>query len=226
MTDTTQPLITPGHFRLPRLTRHLFLFYLLQHFFAFHEMTGGGKIRSYGPAKRFTFTRDGIDYSVLGGFIGAPLAAIVIENAIFSGARIFQAFGTAGSLGTSNWGIGDLQTPKKGYDETGMIHDYGGEHAETHFSYSTQAISCEAIVSVNSFYRLTPMKLAYYRNQRIDLIDMESAPLNFIARLHGVSFEPLFVISDRIVGDSSWQMSTDKKAMGSSIERGLQQLLP
>lgn len=221
----TQSLIRPEHFTLPKLNENAFLFFIQHHLFLFHDLVQGGKIKSYGPAKRFDFSCQGKDCTALGGFIGAPLAVIIIENAIHSGAKYIKGFGTAGCVGSHSIEIGEIHRPAEAVDETGMIRDYGGNESTTKLSYSKHQPSCRRIVTVNSFYRLTEKKLEHYKAQNIELIDMEAAPLDFVCRSKGVEYEPLFVVSDKINPDHTWQYETKSSRLMAGIETGLKQLL-
>jgi purine-nucleoside phosphorylase len=106
-----------------------------------------------------------------------------------------------------------------------MINDYGGTESITEFAYSKKKPSCRQIVTVNSFYRLTEAKLTYYKSLNIDLIDMEAAALNYVSKSKGACFEPLFVVSDKINPDLSWQYENKSSRLKAGIEHGLQQLL-
>ncbi|MCG8336544.1 MAG: hypothetical protein MJE63_18710 [Proteobacteria bacterium] len=220
-----QSLIKPEHFTLPKLNENIFLFFIQHHLYLFHELVEGGKIKSYGPAKRFDFTCQGKDCTALGGFIGAPLAVIILENAIHSGGKYIKGFGTAGCVGSHSIDIGEVHRPAEAVDETGMIRDYGGDETITQLNYQNHQPSCRRIVTVNSFYRLTEVKLEQYKTQNIDLIDMEAAPLDFVSRSKGVRYDPLFVVSDKINPDHTWQYENKSAKFMAGIEMGLKQLL-
>jgi hypothetical protein len=142
-----------------------------------------------------------------------------------SGGKAFKSFGTAGYIGTGKIDIGEVHRPATGWDETGMIRDYGGQDKLTAFNYPDLHPTCRGIVSVNSFYRLTPDNLARYRRQEIDIIDMEAAPLNHVITGKGATFQPLFVISDKINPDLSWHYQNKSERLDTGIEIGLHQLL-
>ena len=218
-------LIKATAFKLPKLEPHLFLFFSLQHFFMFHEKVQGTKVKSYGPAKRFSFTHHDRSYSALGGFIGAPLATIIVENAMVSGGKFFHAFGTAGWLGSASENIGSVQVPALGFDETGMISDYCGLKSSTTFAQTASQKTDLSVVSVNSFYRLTLSNLKRYQGQQISLIDMEAAPLNYIITQNRAHFYPTFVISDFIDREQQWRNEFRSQAFSEGLQRGLDQLL-
>lgn len=222
MTNSDQsPLILPADFKLPPLQSRVFLFFMLNHFYRFHEMMSGGKIKSFGPAKRFNFTFQQEACTALGGFIGAPLAAITLENAIASGGRTFHAFGTAGWVGVGETPIGQTVQPTFGLDETGIVKDYDGKEPLIHFTSPAPDKRQIGTVSVNSFYRLTPSNLLRYRQQKIDLIEMEAAPLSFIAAQKGASYQPVFVVSDGITPENTWKNG----ALSTEFNEGLIQSL-
>lgn len=225
MEAPSSSIIQPGYFKLPRLEKEVYLFFILNHFYQFHDMVKGANVSSFGPAKRFDFEKNGQQCSALGGFIGAPLAVIIVENAMVSGATTFYSFGTAGSIGNAAIEIGEQHLPQKGYDRTGMILDYGGEKPETDFQLDESRFTCNAIVSVNSFYRLTPERLEEYRSNKIDLIDMEAAPLNYVIQSKGATFYPTFIVSDKVNDEYKWHYEKNTSRFKSAIENGLASLL-
>ena len=143
-----EAIINPAMFKLPKLEKDIILFFILKHFYMFQELVAGSKIKSYGPAKRFSFEHKGKLHSVLGGMIGAPLAVINVENAIASGGRNFSSFGTAGWIGETQREIGSLVVPEKGMDETGIIRDYEGADDLTSFNPKPGLPTCNGIVTV------------------------------------------------------------------------------
>ncbi len=218
-------IINPGDFRLVPLESNVILFFILRHFYMFHEMVKGSKIKSYGPAKRFSFAHEQGNFSVLGGFIGAPLAALILENAIASGGKHFQSFGTCGWIGEEAVELGSLHIPASGMDKTGMMADYGAEKPITEFHYPDKNPTCRKIVSVNSFYRLTHDNLHNYRENQADLIDMEAAPLNYITLFRGGNYQPLFVVSDYVDPTLKWVEGTKTNSFLNGLERGLNRIL-
>lgn len=218
MTNPDDPIIKPSHFKLPEIERNVILFYIAHHFHLLRRWVDGEKPRSFGPAKRFDHRINGKDWTILGGFVGAPLAAIVLENAIHAGGRHFHAFGTCGWIGGSPCSFGEVHIPAEGVDETGMAGDYGGESNRIRFTQAEESTTCSKIVSVNSFYRLTPRKLESYRKQNIDLIDMEAAPLSHICSLNRTTFHPRFLVSDCVTGDLKWVNGSTSTAFRQGLE--------
>jgi len=214
-------IIHPSVFKLPPLEKSGILFFILQHFYMFHNLVNGSKIKSYGPAKRFSFEKDGRKISVLGGMIGAPLAVIVVEIAMASGMKHFRSFGTTGWVSDKKQTIGALVNPAKGKDETGMIKDYGGQSDYTTFECRPGVTVCENIVTVNSFFRLTNNKIGQYRKQQIEIIDMEAVPLNHVILNSGGTYQPLFVVSDRVDEEFKWENGSRSDQFLSGLNEGL-----
>lgn len=208
-------------FTLPGLTKKTVLFFNLRHFMLFHRKVNGSKIKSFGPAKRFQWENDSKKITALGGMIGAPLAVLVSEMAMASGAEVIYSYGSAGSVGAEPLEIGQLIFPLKGYDETGICNDYKAPEPIQKFASHFDVQSCEAITSVNSFFRLTKSNIDRYRKSNIQLIDMEAAPLNWVVNRLGNRYHPLFVVSDRVTSALEWENGGDSDGFKTGFELGL-----
>ncbi len=217
----TDSLIRPDMFVLPRLTKEIVLFFNLRHFMLFHHRVNGSKIKSFGPAKRFQWENNSRKVTTLGGMIGAPLAVLVSEMAMASGAEVIYSYGSAGSVAEEPLEIGELISPLKGYDETGICNDYKAPQPIQKFISFFDVQSCEAITSVNSFFRLTRSNIDRYRKSKIQLIDMEAAPLNWVINRLGNRYHPLFVVSDRVTPDLKWENGGDSDRFQTGFELGL-----
>jgi hypothetical protein len=216
-----QAIITPSSFHLPTINEYVILFFNLQYLYQFKELIGDGKIKPFGPSRYFNFTSQGIKITAIGGLIGAPLAVLTVENAIQKGGRRFLSFGSAGWLADKPEEIGQVLMPRRGIDTTGISADYENEQTTMSFENYQKIKSCNAVVSVNSVYRLTPEKVIDFRSKKIDLIDMESAPLNqVILQLDGIYY-PVFVISDRIEKDFTWSNGFANPLLQESIKTTL-----
>lgn len=218
-------LVSPKDFNLPQLSHTVVIFFNLQHLFMFKEIVQGGKIKTYGPSKRFTYEKNGQKVTALGGMIGAPLAVLNIENALYSGAKQFITFGSAGWLSATETAYGNLFSPTAAVDETGMAKDYGSSTTQIPISEAPgTVITCGKIVSINSFYRTTLKRVNEYRENGIDLIDMEAAPLHHIIPLLGGSVQSLFAVSDRFSKGSSWTNGMMTPEFKAGIEEGLNKI--
>jgi len=221
----TELIIKPTMFNLPQLTDEIILFFNLQDFYLFRSIYGGSKVKSFGPAKRFSIELNHTVKTVLGGMIGAPLSMIILENAIASGAKKVCAFGSTGYLGLEQREIGDIVVPAFGKDETGMTNDYGADHqAEFLFKNPFDILPCQGIVSVNSFYRLSKDKVKTYRQKKIELIDMEATPMSYVAAEFGCDYFPVFVISDQIDKNYQWYNGTKSEKYKTGVENGMRMI--
>jgi len=211
-------------FTLPRLTEEIVLFFNMQHFMRFHQRVNGSKIKSFGPAKRFQWESDSKKVTALGGMIGAPLAVLISEMAMASGAEVIYSYGSAGSVAEEPLEIGELIFPLRGYDETGICNDYEAPEPIQTFTSFFNVRSCEAINSVNSFFRLTGSNIDRYRSSKIQLIDMEAAPLNWVINRLGNKYHPLLVVSDRVTPALEWENGGDTDGFKTGFELGLELL--
>lgn len=220
-----ESIIKPTMFNLPKLTDEIILFFNLQDFYHFRSIYGGSKVKSFGPAKRFSLEINHIVKTVLGGMIGAPLSVLILENAIASGVKTVYALGSAGYLGSKPRYIGNTVVPVFGRDETGMTTDYGAD-LDTEFLFKNvfKASPCQGIVSVNSFYRLSKEKVKKHRQDNIDLVDMEATPMRYIATTFDCKYHPLFVISDQVDEKYQWYNGAKSEQYLAGIENGMRLL--
>ena len=218
-------IICPTMFNLPKLREKITLFFNLRHFHLFHELVEGTKVKGFGPSRRFHWESNGIRCTALGGMIGAPLAILTLENAVAAGGKYFNSFGSAGWISSNECKFGELIVPKIGVDETGISEDYEASTVLSVFDCCPGIAVCEKIVSVNSFYRLTIEKVTKYRAEKIELIDMESVPLNHVISYLGGRYLPLFVISDKVGEKFVWQDGSKDKSFHQGVEKGLKLLV-
>lgn len=217
----TESIIQPEMFALPELTKEIVLIFNFHHFKIFHRRVDGSKIKSFGPVRQFHWENGSKKVTALGGMIGAPLAVLVTEIAMVSGAEVIYSFGSAGSTGEAPLEIGELITPENGYDETGICSDYEALSPIQNFNPYFDVKSCQAINSVNSFFRLTRLNIKRYRKLKIQLIDMEASPLNCVINRLGNRYHPLFVISDRVTPDLKWENGGQSDQFKTGFELGL-----
>jgi len=218
-------IIQPAMMNLPALNENVTLIFSLSYFHMLHEMVKGSKIRSYGPCKRFSFETGGAPRDAIGGILGAPCAIIILESVVHSGGQHIVSFGSAGWVGKKNQEIGTLISPDLGVDETGICADYNSKKKEISLLPFPGVETCSKIVTVNSFYRLTEKNIKRYRTQEIDLIDMEATPLSCVSKILGVTFTPLFVVSDKVESDYSWNSGFNSPVLKKTVEVGLKKVV-
>ena len=214
-------IIKPADFSLPRINENVILFFNLNHFFMFRDYCSPTKVKSYGPSKKYNFQHQEKSYTVIGGCIGAPLAAITLENAIESGGKRFLTFGSAGWLSIDKPPTSIINSISAIYDQTGISEDYGFEsnilNLQNNVGYQ--------IVSTNSFYQLTKNKVKKYREQSIALIDMEIAPLVFITSLFKLTLKPVFIVSDLVDKDFNWKNLINTTEFSETLTSGFTHLI-
>ena len=214
-------IISPANFTLPKINENVILFFNLNHFFMFRNYCSPTKVKSYGPSKKYNFQYKEKSYTAIGGCIGAPLAAITLENAIESGGKRFLTFGSAGWLSIDKPPTSIINSISAIYDQTGISEDYGFEsnilNLQNNVGYQ--------IVSTNSFYQLTKNKVKKYREQSIALIDMEIAPLVFITSLFKLTLKPVFIVSDLVDKDFNWKNLINTTEFSETLTSGFTHLI-
>ena len=152
-----------------------------------------------------------IGISVAGPFMGAPYAAILIENLIAWGARKIIFLGWCGSLADSV-SIGDIVVPTGAIADEGTSRHYTGEeqHALARPSESIQRLMRQVlqekniafhqglIWSMDAIYRETPEKIAHFRNRNAVAVEMELSAVFNIGRFRNVDVGALLVVSDEL----------------------------
>ncbi len=168
-----------------------------------------------GPREVYLFQYSELKVAVCKPAIGAPLAAVAIEELIALGCKIFFLCGGAGTLieGTE---VGDLVLP------TGAVRDEG-----TSYHYlppspivepSPRAVKClESVLqrekihyrkgltwTTDGLYRETCDKIERYREQGCLTVEMEAAAVFAVARFRRVEAAALLFCADDLSG-TTWK---------------------
>jgi uridine phosphorylase len=146
--------------------------------------------------------------AVAGRFgIGAPTAAMVLEDLIALGAEAFLSIGVASAL-QSAAGAGDIVVCEGGVRDEGVSHHY---LAPARFSYPSRRLTEALKASLtaaglaftagptwtcDAFYRETVAEARHYREEGVQTLEMEAAALFAVAEYRGVDLGAAFVISD------------------------------
>ena len=218
-------IINPSDFPLPKINENVILFFNLNLFFMFRDFCSPTKVKSFGPSKKYNFQHQEKAYTAIGGCIGAPLAAITLENAIESGGKHFLTFGTAGWLSATESPPDLINHISTAHDQTGISRDYGSPTEIIETLQKSNTTKSYQVVSTNSFYQLTKNKIEKYQEQGITLIDMEIAPLLFIASLYKLKLNPVFVISDYVDHHYQWFNIAKSESFIDGTKTGLKELL-
>jgi uridine phosphorylase len=147
-----------------------------------------------------------------GPFIGAPYAAILLENLVSSGAREILFLGWCGSI-SPDVKIGDIVIPDGAYIDEGTSLHYGGRSGEKvgasiRLLEKTREVLAESGVPFHSgpvwttdaLYRETARAVAAYREKGGLAVEMECSALFSIAKFRKIDISGLLVVSDALTG--------------------------
>jgi uridine phosphorylase len=140
---------------------------------------------------------------------GAPLAAMVMEDLIACGARVFVGVGLASAIQPSVK-LKDLILPSVAVRDEGTSHHYlpkecpavptktildnlGGACRKAGVRYHVGPVW-----SSDAPYRETPSKLDYYRRSGVLGVDMETSAIFSVASYRGVSSGCVLVVSSNL----------------------------
>ena len=164
------------------------------------------------PARVWRLKRNGHEIDLVGPCMGAPVAAMVLEQLIAGGAKQIIAIGMAGSLDPS-LRIGDLALIKEAVSDEGTSKDYFPEQnpplpsesllsaASSELGQRGKKISACIGVSTDAFFRETRGKLDQFRAKGVRAVEMEMSALYTIARYRQVELLGMVIISDEHFGE-------------------------
>lgn len=165
--------------------------------------------------------------AVVGGFgIGAPVAAIVLEELAAVGVRRFVSMGTAGSL-QRDCGIGDVVVCERAIRDEGVSHHYVPPARYAHADPALTDALAGALATrldvargsswtIDTPFRETVAEARHYQAEGVLCVEMEAAALFSVAAHRGVAIASAFTISDSLA-DLVW----DPQFHSAETERGL-----
>jgi uridine phosphorylase len=148
-------------------------------------------------------------------WVGAPAAAVFVEEAIASGVRRILVVGAAGSL-SPRVRIGGLVIPRQALREEGTSYHYAppGHSAEASpelvkaLDTAARGLGGEPAVGLHwttdAPYREHREKIAEYAERGVLSVDMEVSALYTLARVHGVEAAAILAISDTLHEEEGW----------------------
>ncbi len=152
---------------------------------------------------------------LVGPFMGAPQAAMLMEVLTAWGGQHFLFIGWCGAI-DSRVKIGDIVLPTGAFIEEGTSRGYdstadriflpGGDlHREvkTVLEHQGRSFKEGLIWSTDAVFRETPSKVGAFRQQGALAVEMELSACLTIARLRKVRFAALLVVSDTLA-DLEW----------------------
>lgn len=143
--------------------------------------------------------------------VGAPIAAIVLEEAIARGVRTVLVVGSAGSL-TSGLSVGDSVVVTGAEREDGTSHHYlpAGRVVAADPELSDQLCSAATgrglapkqgrTWTIDAPYRETVTAISRHREAGVLVVEMEAAATFAVAHVRGVRAALLVAISDELWG--------------------------
>ncbi len=156
-------------------------------------------------------------FFLAGPFIGAPHAAILLENLIARGVRNILFVGWCGTL-TGNPVVGDVVIASGALSDEGTSRHYGIPDSSVCLETSHHLTGALAtamrelgvpvktadVWTTDALYRETPEKIRYFRDRGARVVEMELSALLAVARFRGVELSSLQLVSDDVSG-TAWQ---------------------
>ncbi|MCD4721252.1 MAG: nucleoside phosphorylase [Desulfobacula sp.] len=171
-------------------------------------------------------TPDGCDKGIciVGPFIGAPYAAMLLESLIAKGADKIIILGWCGAV-TDQLKVGDIILPCKAIVDEGTSCNYKVLDKDIPSSLpdlnlmdqlSDHLTSCEisfqkkTVWTTDAIYRETKNKVAYFKKLGAQAVEMECSALFSVALYRKVQIAGLLVVSDS-VASKDWDPGFRKK---------------
>ncbi len=161
------------------------------------------------PSGRLAVLSSGLGFARLP--IGAPVAAIAVEELAVLGAEAVIAVGTAGAIG-GGLAAGDLVVCTGALRDEGTSHHYAPPER---FALPDPALAARLRArlpgaapgptwTTDAPYRETIEEIIGYRDEGVLTVEMEAAALFTVARLSGVAAASAFCVSDVLHGEQ-WE---------------------
>jgi uridine phosphorylase len=166
------------------------------------------EVRSVGVERLLRLTPD-LGFARLP--IGAPTAAIAVEELSARGTELFIGVGTAGAV-SERLAVGDLAVCSAALRDEGTSHHYAPPEPFARPDAGLTARLREALPAAaygpswttDAPYRETAEEIARYRAEGILTVEMEASCLFTVARLTGGAAAAAFVVSDVLHGEQ-WE---------------------
>jgi purine-nucleoside phosphorylase len=150
------------------------------------------------------------EFTLVGPFVGAPYAAMLIETLIAWGVEKIIFFGWCGAI-SPDVKIGDIIIPTSAIiDEGTSKHYHQGDNAvsrpSSYILENTKAALIKAnlsfheglICSTDAIYRETSEKVKYYQGKDVLAVEMELSALFTVANFRNVEIGGILVVSDEL----------------------------
>jgi uridine phosphorylase len=153
------------------------------------------------------YNPEGFAFSTIASPMGAPMAAMLLEQLIALGARRFLYLGFCGALAPS-YRIGDGFIPVRAIREEGTSYHYLPASVEpmssphlntllqTHATHQSFAVRQGPIWTTDAPYRETARKIQQFQAAGVHAVDMEMAALFAVAHYRDCEIAALLLVSD------------------------------
>lgn len=155
--------------------------------------------------------RVGDDVGVTGDFgVGAPAAALRVEELAACGVEQFLIVGWAGAL-DPDLALGDLVVCDRALRDDGVSHHYLPADGDTvpaspdlvatvadELDDRDEAYRVGPSWTTGAVYRETPTEVAAFRERGVLTVEMEAAAVFAVAEFRGLAAGAAFVVSDRL----------------------------
>ncbi len=151
-----------------------------------------------------------LSFSLVGPFIGAPQAAMLMETLAAWGARRIIFFGWCGALAPSVQS-GDVVVPCGAFVDEGTSRGYGCDtdrvrpfssalQSELNAQLSRDGIVCQEgwVWSTDAVFRETERKVCHYQTLGALVVEMELSVLYTVGRHLGIELAAVLVVSDEL----------------------------
>jgi len=167
--------------------------------------------RDFFSTRLYQGGSDDHGFFIVGPFIGAPHAAILLENLVVRGVDQIVFVGWCGSL-SGRLSIGDVLIASGAYSDEGTARHYGVSDSQTILETSKELNGCLAssldrlglpvlsakVWTTDALYRETPEKIIHFRDQGAWAVEMELSALLAVASFRGVSLSSVLLVSDSV----------------------------
>jgi len=213
-------------FRAPKGVVVCYQYSLLKHVVTSEEVEG----LKISAGDFYLLKRTQNRVGLVGGFgIGAPVAAVVVEELIALGTTEVVNIGTAGGLQAS-LRIGDVVVCSEAIRDEGVSHHYlpPARYARPSAALTDRlkgALARAAVPyaegptwTIDTPYRETVEEARHYQREGVQTVEMEAAAVFAVAEHRGVAAAAAFAISDSLA-DLVWDPQFESPDLGPSLER-------
>lgn len=181
------------------------------------------EVFGYPPPWFSIWRREGTDVGFVTGFgIGAPAAAMVLEELVELGATRFVSLGFAGAL-SNDLDFDDVVVCSKALRDEGVSHHY---LTPARYSFPSPGLRADLLRAlgddggpvsegpswtIDAIFRETVAEATAYRDEGILTVEMEAAALFAVGEVLAVDVAAIFTISDHLLAHDEWRLAPGRK---------------